>query len=140
MWQLSATTSSVGQPQSANSDAPRLRRNGKNTLGSRDGALSAETTKNNVFRPHLVAETPPDYRCLPRAFICLPRAEICHENKVIVEEQPGLAEHLAGRRRAERTRARDSVLIQLYNSHHANIGSSLTSLRHWLHQCSIVSP
>lgn len=44
------------------------------------------------------------------------------------------------RRRGERLRARESVMIQMYNStHHADLDSSLASLRRSFQQCAIVS-
>lgn len=43
------------------------------------------------------------------------------------------------RRRAERMRAREHVMIQMYNRGHADLGSGLERLRHGFRQCSIVS-
>lgn len=56
--------------------------------------------------------------------------ERCRQTKISVHQ-----------RRAERTRARENVLMQMYNrSHHADLGSGLRTLRSLFHQCSIVSP
>lgn len=64
--------------------------------------------------------------------LCLRRPSSTADNVAAVAEKKQ-------RRRGGRLRARESVMMQMYNNHHADLDSSLGSLRCSFQQCSFVS-
>ena len=106
-------------------------------LDGKDQPLPRENTQTSGYRDR-------DHRWPRRLAALLRVSDICSRRPTIINSSTTVAAEAVAekrqRRRGERLRARESVMIQMYNNiHHADLDSSLASLRRSLRQCSIVS-